>query len=209
MKAWGWQQFYTYVKLKPGSDEKLLQSKFQRDIAQHAAPGPNAEKYAYTPLFQPLKDIHLYSAGFKFDRAQRGNITYVRAFGIIALFIILIGCFNFVNLSTARSMQRAKEVGVRKAIGAGRRQLMVQFIAETCLLSFISVLIAVAITISCVPWLNQFAGKEISTAIFIRPVVILLLLLLTLVVGMLAGFYPALILAGFKPVKVLKGTLSE
>ena len=206
MKSWGWQQFYTYIKLKPGSNVRALQSKFQTDVAQKATASPNGEKYAYTPFFQSLQDIHLYSAGFKFDRAQRGNITYVRALGIIAVFIILIGCFNFVNLATARSLQRAKEVGVRKAVGAGRKHLMLQFIGETIFLSFISIAIAVAITLLCLPWLNAFTGKNISPELFTDPVVIFLLLGLTVAVGIIAGFYPALVLSGFKPIKVLKGT---
>ena len=209
MELWGWQQFYTYIKLKPGADERLLQTKFQRDVSEHATPSPNGEKYSYTPFLQPLKNIHLYSAGFKFDRAQRGNILYVRALGIIAVFIILIGCFNFVNLATARSLQRAKEVGVRKAIGAGRRQLMLQFIGETCVLSLISVMIATGLCIICIPWLNAFTNKHINPELFLQPLILLLLLALALVVGSIAGFYPALVMAGFKTIRVLKGTSSE
>jgi putative ABC transport system permease protein len=208
MKRWGWQQFYTYVKLKPGSNVAALQSAFQQEVTVKASGMPNGEHYTYKPFFQPLKDIHLYSAGFKFDRAQRGNITYVRALGIIAIFIILIGCFNFVNLATAKSLQRAKEVGVRKAIGAGRKQLMLQFIGETVFLSLISIVIAVATAILCLPWFNAFTGKNISAEIFLQPLSLVVLAALGVLVGVLAGFYPALVLSGFKPVRVLKAVVS-
>src|SRR6185436_13232893 len=168
----------------------------------------NAANGSDKPFFQSLKDIHLYSSDFKFDLAQRGNITYVNALTIIAVFILLIACFNFVNLATAKSLQRAKEVGVRKSIGAGRKQLIFQFIGETVLLSFISILISVCLAALLLPWLNQFTNKHISIALFADPVVLLLFIILSLVVGIIAGFYQALVLSGFKPVKVLKGSIS-
>lgn len=209
MQSWGWQQFYTYVKLKAGTDVRVLESKFRQTVQQKAKPFPGEQQYRYTPFFQPLQDIHLYSADFKFDKAQRGNIAYVNALGIIAVFILLIACFNFVNLATARSLQRAKEVGVRKAVGAERKHLMFQFIGETILMAFISVALAVGLTFLCLPWLNEFTHKHIPAALFTHPVMWLLLVGLTIVTGLLAGFYPALVLSGFRPVKVLKGTLPD
>ncbi|HXL55220.1 MAG TPA: FtsX-like permease family protein, partial [Chitinophagaceae bacterium] len=161
------------------------------------------------PFFQPLKDIHLYSANFKFDLAQRGNITYVNALTIIAIFILLIACFNFVNLATAKSLQRAKEVGIRKTIGADRRQLIFQFIGETIFLTFISIIISAGLAMLFLPWLNSFTNKNISGDLFLNPVVIILFIALTLLVGILAGFYPALVLSNFKPVKVLKASLAS
>jgi putative ABC transport system permease protein len=208
MQSWQWQQFYNYAKLKRGTNLPLLESKFQADVEKKSAPFMKELHSSNKPMFQPLKDIHLYSANFKFDNAQRGNITYVRALTIIALFILLIACFNFINLATAKSVQRAKEVGVRKAIGAERKQLMFQFVGETILFTFISILISIALAILLLPWLNHFTGKNISLALFVNPVVILLFIALTLIVGILAGFYPALVLSNFKPVKVLKGTMS-
>lgn len=161
------------------------------------------------PIFQPLEKIHLYSADFKFDFAERGNITYVRALSIIAIFILLIACFNFINLATAKSLQRAKEVGVRKTIGAERKQLIFQFIGETVFLTFISILISIGLTIILLPWLNNFTGKNISFDLFSNPLVLLLFAILTLTVGTLAGFYPALVLSNFKPLKVLKGAVTD
>jgi len=209
MQKWGWHQFYTYVKVKKGTNINALQSKFQSDVERKSKAFRDDAASSDKPLFQSLKDIHLYSADFKFDAAQRGNITYVNALTIIAIFILLIACFNFINLATAKSLQRAKEVGVRKSIGAGRKQLMFQFIGETVLLSFISVLIAVILSIILLPWLNNFTGKHISFTLFINPVVILLFVALIFIVGIIAGFYPALVLSGFKPVKVLKGNISS
>jgi putative ABC transport system permease protein len=152
----------------------------------------------------------LYSSALKFDVSQRGNITYVRALSIIAVFILLIACFNFINLATAKSLQRAKEVGIRKAIGAGKKQLLLQFTGETVLLALISMVIAVCITLLLLPWLNEFTGKQIPFTWLINPATLLALLILSFVVGVLAGFYPALVLSGFKPVKVLKaGTVAN
>ncbi len=205
MQSWGWHQFFNYVKLKKGTDVHALELKFQSDVKQKArASAPDASS-TDKPFFQALKDIHLYSADFKFDMAQRGNITYVNALTIIAIFILLIACFNFINLATAKSFQRAKEVGVRKSIGAGRKQLMLQFIGETVLLSFISMIISVCLALLLIPWLNQFTGKNISFTMFLNPAVQGLLLVLMLVAGIAAGLYPAVVLSGFKPVKVLKG----
>lgn len=206
MQRWGWQQFFTYLKLKKFADAKSLESKFQRVVKQKAQPFPGEPEYDYKPFLQPVEKIHLYSANFKFDNAQRGNIAYVNALIIIAIFIISIACFNFVNLATAKSLQRAKEVGVRKAIGAERKQLIFQFMGETVMLTFISILISVGLAALLLPWLNDFTAKQISYELFTSPVLILMLLGLTFVVGILAGFYPALVLSSFKPVKVLKGT---
>lgn len=204
MQSWRWQQFSNYVKLKQGADVQALEAKLQKLVEEklRAIEGAN---FTYEPFLQPLHNIHLYSADFKYDMAVRGNITYVRGLSIIAIFILVIACFNFVNLATAKSLQRAKEVGVRKTIGASRSQLMLQFIVETILLTGISILIAVGFTALFLPWLNEFTEKDISFSGFASPGVVFVLLILALMVGVLAGFYPALVLSGFKPVKVLKG----
>jgi putative ABC transport system permease protein len=206
MESWRWQQFTTYVKLKKQADVAALEAKFQKLVEQIAHPITMEQGSTYLPFFQPLEKVHLYSADFKFDMSERGNITYVRALSIIALFILFIACFNFVNLATAKSLQRAKEVGVRKTIGASRQQLMGQFIVETVVLTLASILIAVGLAALLLPKLNEFADKQISVGIFTHPLMLLLLLGITLLVGVLAGFYPALVLSGFKPVKVLKGS---
>lgn len=206
MKRWTWQQFYTYVKLKEGADPVFVQKKFKTITDKQVDPDSN-KPFNYNPIFQPLSEVYLHSASFKHDQAIRGNITYVRALSIIAVFILLIACFNFVNLATAKSMQRAREVGVRKAIGASRSQLTVQFLGETVILTLISVVFAAALTSLLLPSLNAFTGKAMQFNIFTNPTLVLLLLGLTIVVGILAGLYPALVLSGFKPVKVLKSAV--
>ena len=203
MQSWQWYPFNTYVKLKEGINAKATQAKFQA----YAKPFLKGDGDANAPYFQPLGQIHLYASDFKFDNAIRGNISYVNALTIIALFILLIACFNFVNLATSRSLQRAKEVGVRKAIGAGRGQLIVQFIGETVLFAGISMVLAITATWLLLPSLNMFTGKDMVFDLFTNPLVAALIVSLTLVVGIAAGFYPALILSGFQPVKVLKGAV--
>lgn len=203
LQNWSTYSYNTYVKLKKGTNATTLEAQLQA----YARPYIKDEVATFLPVFQSLHDIHLYSSAFKYDMAVRGNITYVKALTIIALFILLIACFNFVNLATAKSLQRAKEVGVRKTIGATRKQLMVQYILETLLLAFISMAISVALTFLILPWLNQFTEKQISFELFTSPWIAPLLLLLTVGVGVIAGFYPALVLSGYQPVRVLKGNL--
>lgn len=203
MESWQWYPFNTYVKLKEGTDSKALEAKFQ----SYSKPYLKGEGGINVPYFQPLPEIHLYSSNFKYDMSERGNSTYVTALTIIALFILLIACFNFVNLATAKSLQRAKEVGVRKAIGAGRKQLMVQFIGETVVFAFISMAIAITATWLLLPSLNRFTEKNMGFDVFTNPPVVFAIALITILVGILAGFYPALVLSAFKPVTVLKGSV--
>jgi putative ABC transport system permease protein len=203
MQSWQWYPFNTYVKLKEGTDALMTQAKFQN----YAKPFLKGDGGSSVPYFQPLEQIHLYSSDFKYDIAERGNNSYVKALTIIALFILLIAGFNFVNLATSRSLQRAKEVGVRKAIGAGRKQLIVQFISETVLFAAISMVLAIVATGLLLPSLNVFTEKEMVFDIFTNPLLAGSIVMLTLLVGTVAGFYPALVLSGFQPVKVLKGTV--
>jgi putative ABC transport system permease protein len=202
MEKWTWHQFYTYVKVKPGTNAQLLQDKFQAQAKKYATiedAGSNV-----VPFFQSLKDIHLKSSDFVYDVAIRGNDTYVKALSIIAFFVLVIACFNFVNLSTARSFRRAKEIGVRKVIGADRKQLIIQFIGETILLSVLSMILAGIATFFIVPALNEFTGKDIEFNLFTNPLLLLIILVAGILIGVLAGIYPALILSGFQPIKVLK-----
>jgi putative ABC transport system permease protein len=205
MKSWQWSQFFTYIKVKPGTDLDQLQKKFSAAVQKEMAAIKDRSDDTYQPLFQPLKDIHLQSADFRYDNAERGNITYVKALSIIALFVLLIACFNFINLSTARSFRRAKEIGVRKVVGADRRQLLFQFTGESILLSVISILIATAATMLLLPSLNSFTGKSISFNPFTDPFLAVLLIIGAILIGLLAGIYPALVLSGFKAIRVLKG----
>jgi len=204
MESWQWTQFYTYIKLKPSAKAGPLQEKFRAFIKNDIYPTLRPGSSTYLPFFQPLKDIHLRSSDFVYDNAVRGNITYVKALSIIALFVLAIACFNFINLATARSLRRAKEIGIRKVVGADRWQLIVQFTGETILLSFFSMILATIATWLIIPLLNQFTGKSIYFNPLTNPVLTLILLAAGVVIGILAGIYPALILSGFQPIKVLK-----
>ena len=204
MQLWTWNQFYTYIKLKPGSNVYQLQQKFQAHVKKEIYPTLTQAGSTFLPFFQQLKNIHLQSSNFIYDNAIRGNQTSVNALTIIALFVLAIACFNFINLATARSFRRAKEIGVRKVVGAERQQLVFQFISETVLLSLLSVLIATIATFFLIPELNSFTGKSIEFNPFANPVLGLLILTGGIVIGILAGVYPALVLSGFKPIKVLK-----
>ena len=204
MDAWTWNQFYTYVKLKPGSNVEQLQQKFQSHVRKEIHPTLTQAGSTFLPFFQQLKDIHLKSSDFIYDNATRGNETSVKALITIALFVLAIACFNFINLATARSFRRAKEIGVRKVIGAERKQLIFQFISETVLLSLLSMIIAALVTSLLVPAINRFTDKSIEFNPFTNPVMCVLLLAGAIVIGILAGIYPALVLSGFKPIKVLK-----
>lgn len=204
MQSWGWQQFFTYIKVREGGDVEAMEAGFGQLVRQRAWPDTKPNGFTYLPHFQALHDIHLHSTDFKFDAAQRGNITYVNALIVIAVFILVIACFNFINLSTALSVRRAREVGVRKAIGAGRPQLIGQFLGETLLLALFSTVLAVVSAVVLLPVVNAFTGKSISALLLLEPLSVVGILLLTLLSGLLAGIYPALVLSGFDPVKVLK-----
>jgi len=204
MERWTWHQFYTYVKVKPGVNVQLLQDKFQAHMKKGIFPTLEMAELTFLPFFQPLKDVHLKSADFIYDNAVRGNETYVKALSIIALFVLIIACFNFINLATARSFRRAKEIGVRKVVGADRRQLIFQFIGETVFLSVFSMVLATIVTLFIVPWLNDFTGKSIEFNPFTNPLLALIIIVAGVVIGMLAGIYPALVLSGFQPIRVLK-----
>jgi putative ABC transport system permease protein len=206
MQWWIWNQFNTYVKVKNGADFKSAEAKFKAIVEKNSPPVMGEMRQKMVPHFQPLSDVYLHSADFKIDMAQRGNIVYVRALSAIALFILLIACFNFVNLATAKSLQRAKEVGIRKTLGASRAQLIAQFLGEAVFLTIFSVIISAALVEILLPQLNDFTGKTLTFQVFKNQQIILLLAGLTVTIGILAGLYPAFVLSGFQPVKVLKGT---
>ncbi|HEV7334202.1 MAG TPA: ABC transporter permease [Flavisolibacter sp.] len=204
MENWTWNQFYTYIKLKPGANAEQVEKKFQAYVKKEIYPTLDNPNSTFLPQFQKLENIHLQSADFVYDNAVRGNESYVNGLTIIALFVLVIACFNFINLATARSFRRAKEIGVRKVVGADRKQLVMQFIGETILLSIVAMLIAIIATMLLLPALNNFTEKTISFNPFSNPMIALLVLAAGVVIGVLAGIYPAMVLSGFQPIKVLK-----
>ena len=160
----------------------------------------------YTYLLEPLKDVYLKS---KRGGTISGSMTNVYVFSIIGVFILLIAGINFVNLTTARSTERAREVGIRKVVGAERRQLTGQFLGESVILCLIAFLLSVGACAALLSSFNFLAGKTVSTGIFHHPSYILTLLGIGIGIGLLAGIYPALVLSAFQPIVVLKGTFCK
>ena len=199
--------FYTYFKLKPGATADKLEKKLPEFLARNGGADLKAsgDLYKNKKLFlQPLLDIHLKSA-IGFEMSANGSMSYLYIFGSIAAFLLLIACINFMNLSTARSEKRAKEVGIRKVMGANTDSLIWQFLGESVMMSLIAVFFALLIVLLFLPSLNSFTQKNII--LFQNPVLLLWIAGLTLLTGLLAGTYPAFYLSSFKPITVLKGKL--
>ena len=202
---WSFHMFHSYLRLRPNASAISLEKKFADFSAKYIANNPQADGKNDIYL-QPLTDIHLHSQKVG-ELETNGDITYVYVFTGVAMFILLIACFNFTNLSTARSLTRAKEVGLRKVAGALKQQLIQQFLSETVLVAFISLLIAIGIAYLVLPVFNQLAGRELNFDLSKDFSLFLLFIALIVLVGLLAGLYPAAILSSFKPVEVLKGKL--
>jgi putative ABC transport system permease protein len=200
--AWGNFNLVSYLLLKPNTNPKTLASKFPAFIDSHTGKKLKEAQISYTLFLEPLRDVYLYSTR---DDSKTGNIHNVYIFSIIAIFILLIACINFINLTTARSAERAKEVGIRKVAGAGRLQLAKQFIGESVVISFMAFIIAILLCSLLLPLFNQLAGKQVSSPFFYHPLYIVSLFFIAIGIGILAGFYPALVLSSFRPVAVLKG----
>ncbi len=209
---------WTYVKLKDANGFESFQSKIQGLVIKYAGPqlkkivGITMEEWfknggAYNYVFQPLTSIHLYS-DLNGEVEPNGNIIYVYIFSVIAFFILLIACINFMNLATARSANRAKEVGVRKALGSMKTQLIHMFLTESVLIVLMAMTIAVGLSELFLPAFNNLSGKTLEIDLLTNPLLMIVLLTFSLVVGLLAGSYPAFYLSAFDPIMVLKGKLA-
>ncbi len=196
---YGWS---AYLLLKPGADAARLESKFPAFLEKLDGPDMRRRQMVATLHLEPLRDIYLRSTR---DGSGTGNIAEVYIFSIIGAFILVIACINFINLATARSAERAKEVGIRKVVGAGKAMLAAQFIGESVILCLVAYALALLCTTLVLPAFNHIAGKTISAGIFSPPDYVLVLLAVSVLIGIGAGVYPALVLASFKPVLVLKG----
>lgn len=205
MQSWQWSQFITYIKLKPGADAAALENKLKAFAERHAWPVTKKNGGYYIPHLMALDRIHLHASNQQWDIADRGNAQTVYILSATAIFILVIAILNFVNLSTSRSMNRMKEVGVRKSIGAQRMQLIKQFMSESVILSIISLVIGIIIVQLALPSLNSFTEKSIPTNIFFDPFSIGVIISFAVIVGMAAGAYPALYISGFKPTSILSG----
>src|SRR5688572_20739013 len=203
MQRWGWSQFHTYVKLKSPGDAVKLESKLEDFAKRHAWETTKANGSYYIPHLMPMKEIHLHAYDQLWDIAVRGNIQTVYILAATAIFILIIAILNFINLSTARAVNRVKEVGVRKVMGAFRIQLIYQFISESIIITIIALVIAGVFAEVTLPWINSFSEKNIPTQIFLNPVLILVLLISAVVIGVAAGTYPAFYISRYKPAQIL------
>lgn len=210
--SWMGSNFFTYLLLKKGADYKELEGKLPGMVEKYM--GPQIQQNMGISLkqfitkgnhlgfaLQPLTSIHLYSHS-NFELSPSGNAMYVYIFGAIAIFMLLIACINFINLSTASASQRAKEVGVRKVIGSGRVQLIKQFLIESALLVFIALLISGVLVKLTLPFFNSISGQDLHFNFDLK--IISAFIGLGLLVSFIAGLYPAFYLSSFKPIEVLK-----
>lgn len=207
MKNFGSNSFSTYLLLEEGIDAEDLEAELPAFIDRHIPPSAQGFSASMgTKLFLwPLRDIHLYS-NLDSEIEPNGSIEYVYIYSAIAVFILLIACINFMNLATARSAKRAMEVGLRKVLGADRPLLVKQFMSETIFMTFIALLLALAMVALSINSFGDFTNKQLEINFLDSPYYILALLFLVIAVGLISGSYPSLFLSGFQPVKVLKGT---
>ena len=192
---------YTYVLFREGTDYKKVDEKLKILTEQYA---PKSHGHASSELFlQPIKDIHLYSQMIA-ELSTNGDIETIYTFSSIAILILLIACINYMNLATARSTNRKREVGIRKTIGATRFQLIKQFFSESVILSIIALALAYIIVLLVIPSFNDYVGRKISASVADNLTLVIGLTALIFFVGMFAGSYPALYLSSFNPAKILK-----
>ncbi len=203
---WGSLSLYTYVVLARDADPEEVEKAFPGLYLKYMTDLTELENIRFEPYLQPLTRIHLHS-NLMAEIEANSSIAYIYAFTAIAVFILLIACINFMNLSTARAVKRAREVGIRKVVGAYRGQLIFQFIGESMIFSLLALLAALILVEVSLPTFNHLLDKALTIQFFgsWRPAV--LLLALVLLVGILAGSYPAFYLSAFQPVRVLKGTM--
>ena len=207
MNSWIWQQFYTYLQVEPGADVEALQTQVQEYIGAESKKHLGNFGFSYTPYLQPLRDIHLYSSSFEWDIAIRGNYQSILFLSIAALIILIIACLNFVNLTTAQALKRAKEVCVRKFVGARRSQLILQYGLEATLYTLLAGVVSALLLIMLLPNFNHFTDKTIQLSALINPIDIGLYMLFLLVLGIISGAYPALVITSFNPLMAVQGAI--
>ena len=189
-------------------DVKAFETKIQGMYDAHMKTIFEPLKIKIEYILEPITKIHLYSTNAG-EPEPTGSITYVIIFGIVALFLVLIAAMNYMNLATARSTSRAREVGLRKVVGSRRGPLVAQFLSESVVLTIISLIISIILLIILLPKFNLLAGKSFDLSILYSPVVIISVIGVILLVGIFGGSYPAFFLSRFSPVTVLKGEITQ
>ncbi len=207
MSSWRSSFVSTYVLLDETASANSLLASFEAFSAKYMG----EEEWAKRQFFlQPLTDIHFYSEDIRFEQNEReGQIFYVYVFSMIAIFIVLIACINYMNLATARSINRAREVGMRKVVGAARGQLIRQFLGESLLTTLFAAIVALVLVEAALPFFNDIADKNLNLNLSKNTTIFAALFILATILGVLAGMYPAFILSGFKPISVLSGSGSS
>lgn len=209
MERWSWQQFLTYVKLNEGASADNLMDNFLTEVKEKAWPETKKSDGYYIPKAMPIKDVHLHAASQSYDLAEKGNIQTVYILLGTAIFILIIACLNFINLSTARASSRMKEVGLRKVIGAEKKQLILQFIGEAVIITVIALIFAGLMTELVLPYMGDFTEKSFSSGMFFNIYIIIALLLFALFLGTAAGAYPAFLIAAYQPGDILSSHKSH
>ena len=206
MNNWGGNWMVTYLELSKNADVASLEKRFPDFLKRNMKEG--GWKF-YELFLQPLNEVHSNSTSITHDyqNYQKFDKNYTYVFSIIALIVLLIACINFMNLSTARSAGRAKEIGIRKASGSGRFQLGMQFLGESVMLSFFALLIALPFVFLLLPYVNELSQRKLEFSIFRQPALLLSLVCGAIVVGLISGLYPAAYLSSFNAATVLKGTI--
>ena len=198
------RNLYTYIRLGEHVSPDEFEAKLPAFLERHAGDQYREAGISLRPSLQPLVDIHLYS-NRESEHEPNGDIRYVALFMVIAFLILIIACINFINLATARSEMRAREVGVRKVLGANRLQLIRQFLGESVLMAGLAAVVAVLLVQLVLPAVNEIAGKQLALPLT-DGMVLAVLILGTALIGLAAGSYPAAYLSGFLPVEVMKGS---
>ena len=215
-EKWTSSNYQVYLQLRPGVNIQAFNKKITADVLdKYMIPARKAqgrknieENFKGARLYlQPLTDIHLHSFNIQEDNVKHGDIRFIWMFAAIAIFILVLACINFLNLSTARSANRAKEVGLRKVVGSSRGNLIRQFLTESMLYSFLSFVIGILIAVAVLPVFKRISGSHLSmpwTQWWMLPLIIAA----AFIIGLIAGLYPAFYLSYFKPINTLKGNLS-
>ncbi|TAE59845.1 MAG: ABC transporter permease, partial [Bacteroidetes bacterium] len=203
-EEWGSANYVSYLLLRDKQDISSLQTRIPPFARQHSDL-PMSEANYQDYRLEPLYEVHLHSQA-KYGLATGGNITYIYLLSLVGFVILLIACTNYVNLTTARSAERAREVGIRKTIGAGRSRVFWQFMGESLLMALAALLLAVMLSAWLLPYASELAQKELSISLLAQPKALIALIGLGLLVGLLAGGYPAFVLSGYQPIQVLRGS---
>ena len=206
INSWTWQDSYNYIQFHPDTDIDRFATKLTAFVEKNAHPETKENGFYYYPHLQNLEDIYLHSPQFRNDIAVRGSYQYVVSLSIVAIFLLFVACINFVNLTTAKAIRRAKEVGIRKTAGAKRSQLIFQFIGEASIVVTLAVFMAALLTDFLLPALNAFTEKALVFDWYHDPQILSILIGVSFLTALLAGAYPAFVLSGFRPVDALKGS---